>query len=223
MKKNIVFITSNENKQKEVEEILAQKEVEEILDIDKYTIIYINLDIPDIQSVSVEEVINAKINSAYELLKEDFKKIIQKFKKKGIEIKNINDVIVICENSGVYIKDMNDFPGSLFKFYVASVLNNGIVKMNGGSIARAETVIGIIKNGKIQNPLVGTTTGKIAEKIGSKDSKIFGWDPIFIPDLSETKYSEYDGKTYAELKKLDIKNKISQRRKAFDKLKKLLK
>ena len=223
MKKNIVFITSNENKQKEVEEILAQKEVEEILDIDKYTIIYINLDIPDIQSVSVEEVINAKINSAYELLKEDFKKIIQKFKKKGIEIKNINDVIVICENSGVYIKDMNDFPGSLFKFYVASVLNNGIVKMNGGSIARAETIIGVIKNGKIQNPLIGTITGKIAEKIGSKDSKLFGWDPIFIPDLSETKYSEYDGKTYAELQKLDIKNKISQRKKAFDKLKKLLK
>jgi len=223
MKKNIVFITSNENKQKEVDEILAQKEVEEILDIDKYTIIYIDLDIPDIQSVSVEEVINAKINSAYELLKEDFKKIIQKFKKKGIEIKNINDVIVICENSGVYIKDMNDFPGSLFKFYVASVLNNGIVKMNGGSIARAETVIGIIKNGKIQNPLIGTITGKIAEKIGSKDSKLFGWDPIFIPDLSETKYSEYDGKTYAELQKLDIKNKISQRKKAFDKLKKLLK
>ena len=214
MKKNIVFITGNEGK---------IKEVEEILETDKYTIINIDLDVPEIQSISVKEVINFKIKSAFELLKENFKKVIQKFNEKDVKIKNINDVIVICEDSGVYIKDMNDFPGALFKFYAASLLINGIVKINGGSIARAETVIGIIKNGKILKPLIGTRTGKIAEKIVLKDSKSFGWDPIFIPDLSETKYSEYDGKTYAELKKLDIKNKISQRRKAFDKLKKLLK
>jgi non-canonical purine NTP pyrophosphatase (RdgB/HAM1 family) len=93
--------------------------------------------------------------------------------------------------------------------------------MNGGSLAKAETVIGVIKYGKIQKSLVGNRTGKIAKKIVSKDS--FGWDPIFIPDLSKTKYSEYNGKTYAELKKLEIKNEISHRKKAFDKFKKLLK
>ena len=214
MKKNIVFITGNEGK---------IKEVEEILETDKYTIVNIDLDVPEIQTISVEEVSNAKIKSAYELLKENFKEVIQKFNEKDVKIKNINDVIVICEDTGLYIDDMNNFPGALIKFYLGSLNIDGIVKMNGGSIARAETVIGIIKNGKILKPLIGTRTGKIAEKIVLKDSKSFGWDPIFIPDLSETKYSEYDGKTYAELKKLDIKNKISQRRKAFDKLKKLLK
>jgi len=212
MKKNIVFITGNEGKRKEVEQILG---------IDKYNIVNIDLDVPEIQTISVEEVTNAKIKSAYELLKENFKEVIQKFNEKDVKIKNINEVIVICEDTGLYIEDMNNFPGALIKFYLGSLNVDGIAKMNGGSLAKAETVIGVIKYGKIQKSLVGNRTGKIAKKIVSKDS--FGWDPIFIPDLSKTKYSEYNGKTYAELKKLEIKNEISHRKKAFDKFKKLLK
>ena len=212
MKKNIVFITGNEGKKKEVEQILG---------IDKYNIVNIDLDVPEIQTISVEEVTDAKIKSAYELLKENFKEVIQKFNEKDVKIKNINEVIVICEDTGLYIEDMNNFPGALIKFYLGSLNVDGIAKMNGGSLAKAETVIGVIKYGKIQKSLVGNRTGKIAKKIVSKDS--FGWDPIFIPDLSKTKYSEYNGKTYAELKKLEIKNEISHRKKAFDKFKKLLK
>ena len=64
MKKNIVFITGNEGKKKEVEQILG---------IDKYNIVNIDLDVPEIQTISVEEVTDAKIKSAYELLKENFK------------------------------------------------------------------------------------------------------------------------------------------------------
>ena len=212
MKKNIVFITGNEGKRKEVEQILGT---------DKYNIVNIDLDVPEIQTISVEEVTDAKIKSAYELLKEHFKEVIQKFNEKDVKIKNINEVIVICEDTGLYIEDMNNFPGALIKFYLGSLNVDGIAKMNGGSLAKAETVIGVIKYGKIQKSLVGNRTGKIAKKIVSKDS--FGWDPIFIPDLAKTKYSEYDGKTYAELKKLEIKNEISHRKKAFDKFKKLLK
>ena len=152
--------------------------------------------------------------------KENFKEVIKKFAEKEIEIKNIKDVIVICEDTGLYINDMNNFPGALIKFYLGSLTINGIAKMNGGSLAKAETVIGVIKYGKIMEPILGSRTGKIAKKIVSKDS--FGWDPIFIPDLSKTKYSEYNGKTYAELKKLEIKNEISHRKKAFDKFKKII-
>jgi non-canonical purine NTP pyrophosphatase (RdgB/HAM1 family) len=210
MKKNIVFITGNEGKRKEVEQILG----------DKCTIVNVDLDVPEIQSTIVEEVTNGKIKSAYELLKENFKEVIQKFHEKGVQIKTINDVIVICEDTGLYIDDMNNFPGALIKFYLGSLNIDGIVKMNGGSLAKAETVIGVIKYGKIMKPISGTRKGKIAKKIVSKDS--FGWDPIFIPDLTKTKYSEYNGKTYAELKKLEIKNEISHRKNAFDKFKKTI-
>ena len=114
MKKNIVFITGNEGKRKEVEQILGSN---------KCTLINIDLDVPEIQYISVEEVTNEKIKSAYELLKENFKEVIQKFNEKGVQIKTINDVIVICEDTGLYIDDMNNFPGALIKFYFGS-LNN---------------------------------------------------------------------------------------------------
>ena len=209
MKKNIVFITSNEGK---------RKEVEQILNTDKCTVIGINLNVPDIQSISVKEVVNEKIKNAFELLKENFKEVIQKFHEKGVQIKSINDIIVICEYSGLYINDMNNFPGALIKIYISSLNAAGFAKMNGGSLAKAETVIGVIKYGKIMNPIIGTRKGIIAKKILSNGS--FDWDPIFIPDLTKTKFFKYNGKTYAELKKLNIKNEISQRKNAFDKFKK---
>jgi len=206
MKKNIVFITGNEGKRREVEAIVGSK---------KYSIVNVDLDVPEIQSISVEEVTKEKIKSAYELLKDNFKEVINKFMEKGIKVNNINDVIVICEDTGLYINDMNKFPGALIKYYFGSVKSEGIIKMNCNSKAKAQTVIGVIKYGKIMKPIIGNRTGKIANKLEPINS--FGWDPVFIPDLSKTKYSKYNGKTYAELSKLNIKNEISHRTDAFTK------
>jgi len=54
----------------------------------------------------------------------------------------------------------------------------------------------------------GRTDGKIVPARGPTN---FGWDPIF----------EYEGKTYAEMDKVE-KNKISHRFRALEKLKKWL-
>jgi non-canonical purine NTP pyrophosphatase (RdgB/HAM1 family) len=205
-KKNIVFISGNEGKRKEVEEILGTE---------KYCIINIDLDVPELQTISVEEVTKEKIKCAYELLKKNFSEVIKKFAKKGVKVDNLNDVIVICEDTGLYIDDMNKFPGALIKFYLGTVGINGIIKMNGNSKAKAQTVIGIIKYGKIMKPIAGNRTGKIANKIEGTSG--FGWDPVFIPNIEKTKYSKYNGKTYAELDQLNIKNEISHRTDAFRK------
>jgi XTP/dITP diphosphohydrolase len=205
-KKNIVFISGNEGKRKEVEEILGTE---------KYCIINIDLDVPELQTISVEEVTKEKIKCAYELLKKNFSEVVKKFAKKGVRVDNLNDVIVICEDTGLYIDDMNKFPGALIKFYLGTVGINGIIKSNGNSKAKAQTVIGIIKYGKIMKPIAGNRTGKIANKIEGTSG--FGWDPVFIPNIEKTKYSKYNGKTYAELDQLNIKNEISHRTDAFRK------
>ncbi len=210
-KNNIVFITGNENKRKEVEQILGS---------DKNCIVNISLDLPEIQSISVEEVTKEKIKSALELLKQNFNEVIKKFAEQGIKVKSLKDIILICEDSGLYINDMNKFPGALIKFYYESIGNEGIIKNNKGSSAKAETVIGIIKHGKIVDPIVGNRLGKIANKLVPGES--FGWDPAFIPNIARTKFSQHNGKTYAELSKLGIKNNISHRASAFNKLKKML-
>ena len=110
---------------------------------------------------------------------------------------------------------MKNFPGALIKFYFGSIGNEGIAKINGNSKAKAQTIIGIIKYGKIMKPIIGNRNGKIADKVEGTSG--FGWDPIFIPNIGKTKYSKHNGKTYAELHQLNIKNEISHRTDAFRK------
>lgn len=207
--KNIVFITGNEGKRKEAQEILGED----------CEVINLKLDLPEIQSISVEDVMKEKINSAYRLTQENFDVIKQKFKEKNIDINSLRDVIIICEDTGLCIKNMNEFPGALIKFYYESIGSDGIIKRDANSKSKTICVIGVIKNGKIMKPIIGKRNGKIANKLNG--TKGFGWDQVFIPDLKNTDYSIHNGKSYAELDE-DIKNKISHRSDAFNKLKKIL-
>jgi non-canonical purine NTP pyrophosphatase (RdgB/HAM1 family) len=205
--KNIVFITGNEGKRKEVETILGKQ----------CKVINLKLDLPEIQSINVEDVINEKIKVAHVLAKENFDLIKSKFKEKDVEVKSIKDVIIICEDTGLHIKKMNEFPGALIKFYFESIGSEGIIKRDKKSKATTICVIGIIKNGQIIKSIIGKRTGKIANTLNGING--FGWDPIFVPNLKNTEYSDHNGKSYAELDE-DIKNKISHRCDAFNKFKK---
>ena len=91
---NIVFITGNEMKRKEVEEILGKK----------FNIINIKLYLPEIQSILVEDVINEKIKTAYELLNNNFDEVIEKFRKKDIYRYVYNNLKYIVFIIGIFKK-----------------------------------------------------------------------------------------------------------------------
>jgi XTP/dITP diphosphohydrolase len=210
LKVNIVFITGNEGKRREVSEILGAN----------FNIINIKLDLPEIQSISVEDVITEKIKCALKLAKTKkiFAEIKDKFAAIGVTITNIKNINIICEDSGLYIKQMNDFPGALIKWYYEAIGNEGIIRHNKNSEAETKCVIGLIQNGKIKKPIVGTRMGKIAA--AAKGNAGFGWDSIFIPNLQDTEYANRNAMTYAELPP-NIKNIVSHRGDAFKKLKEL--
>jgi non-canonical purine NTP pyrophosphatase (RdgB/HAM1 family) len=111
---------------------------------------------------------------------------------------------------------MNNFPGALIKWYYEAIGNEGIIKYNKNSEAETKCVIGLVKNGKIQKPIIGIRTGKIASVM--KGDAGFGWDPSFIPNLKDTEYLSHNGKSYSELPS-NIKNLVSHRWDAFNKLK----
>jgi len=205
---NIVLVTGNDNKRKEIEEIIG----------DKATIINIKIDLPEIQSISVKEVIRKKIEHALmEIQKEEiFNLIKKKFNDKNIIVETINDFILICEDTGLYIKNMNGFPGALIKFYYDSIGNKGIVERDHGSNATVMCVIGIVSKGEIKSSISGKVKGKIAKYNSGNNG--FGWDASFIPQLKNTTYEEYNGKSYAEIPE-HTKNKLSHRYVAFTKLK----
>ena len=218
-KQNIVFITGNKNKLKEVTEILG----------DDFAVVNIEVDLQEIQSTDVKEVIEEKIKEADKIFREEkiINQIKEEFKKLDIEIKNYNDFTVVCEDTGFHIDSMNIstkaeknstkmFPGALIKFYLQALGAEGIIKLNKGSPARLSCYIGVIKNGNIVEPIEAIVEGKIANKFVEGG---FGFDPCFVPTLNNNPKNK---KSYGELPP-EIKNQISHRSVAFNKLKKMLK
>jgi inosine triphosphate pyrophosphatase len=222
-KQNIIFITGNKNKLKEVIEILG----------DNFAIINIDADLPEIQSTDVKEVIQEKIKEADKIFrnKDTLKKIKEEFKKLNIVINDYNDVTIICEDTGLHIDSMNIsekaeknptkmFPGALIKFYLQALGAKGIIEMNKNSNARLSCYIGVIKNGNIIDPIESVVEGKIANTF---EDGGFGFDPCFIPslDITNLENKKYEGLSYGQLP-ITIKNEISHRAVAFNKLKKML-
>ena len=92
----LLFLTGNKNKLEEVSQIMGEE----------FKIDNKKIDLPEIQSTSVEEVIAEKLKAAYKIVKKP----------------------VFCEDTGVYIKNMNNFPGALIKFYLDHIGTKGIAK-----------------------------------------------------------------------------------------------
>jgi non-canonical purine NTP pyrophosphatase (RdgB/HAM1 family) len=180
---SICFITGNINKLKEFVNIFGKSSI---------IITHKSLQLPEVQSVDVAEVVEVKALHAFQEVKQP----------------------VIVEDTGLYIGDtMNGFPGALIKHYYEKLGSSGICKINGGTNAYAETIICYCGHNVVRT-FVGRTYGKIAYS-PQKGNYGFGWDDIFIPDSIET-FDNSMGLSFAEILP-EQKNMISMRRQAIDK------
>jgi XTP/dITP diphosphohydrolase len=150
-----------------------------------------SMKLDEIQSTDVSEVTLHKVRQAYKILKKP----------------------LIIEDTGLYIDDINGFPGALINFYMRDIGCAGIAAYHKLSPAKAETVIGY-HNGKEIQLFKGVIKGKIA--IEPRGSNGFGWDTIFIPE------GKYGGRTFAEMADYE-KNSVSMHKIALNKLQSVLK
>ncbi len=107
------------------------------------------------------------------------------------------------EDSGLFIKALNGFPGVYSSYVFKTIGNDGILKLMEGVEERGAKFVCVIayNDGDIRI-FKGEVEGRISkEKRGSFG---FGYDPIF----------EYNGKTFAEMG--DEKNLVSHRRRAAE-------
>ena len=114
---------------------------------------------------------------------------------------------VMVDDSGIFIKALNGFPGPYSRFVEDRLGNLRVLKLLEGEADRTayfKTVIGYCEPGK--EPLVfpGVVEGKITYE--ERGTGGFGYDPIFA----------YNGMTFGELGDAE-KNKVSHRRRAIDK------
>jgi len=123
-----------------------------------------------------------------------------------------------ADDTGLEVESLNNEPGVDTAFY-AGPERNAVANMNKvlerlldkfNRKARFRTVITLFLDGERFN-FEGIANGTIAEKPSGNSG--FGYDPIFIPE-------GYD-QTFAELS-LEIKNKISHRGRALEKLSQFL-
>ncbi len=147
----------------------------------------LELDLPEIQELDPQAVIYEKLQAA----------------------RASHGGCFIVEDTSLYFKALNGFPGPLIKWFLKSLGTVGIyelLKRSGDLTAEARTVIGYIDELGECHYFEGIINGQIVEPRGSNG---FGWDAIFRPD-------GYD-KTFAEMT-TEEKNKISMRQQAAIKL-----
>lgn len=117
---------------------------------------------------------------------------------------------VVVEDSGLFIKSLNGFPGTSSKYIHKRIGLRGILNLMENEKDRAafyRSAIAYCEPNKKPISFLGEEKGTIAKEI--RGSFGFGHDPIFIPENSKNTYGEMEN--CQKLKKF--------RRKAAEKLK----
>ncbi len=144
----IYFVSSNSEKVKEAQAILGVPI--EIADIE----------IDEVQSMSLKTVARKKVESAFKIVGEP----------------------VIVDDVSFEIEAFNRFPGPLVKFFFNSLGNNGVLKLMEKEDNRRVIVQSAIgyHDGKKAHVFVGTIKGTLSLEERGTDG--WGFDPIVIPD-----------------------------------------
>lgn len=117
--------------------------------------------------------------------------------------KQLADIIkkpVVVEDSGLFIKSLNGFPGTNSAYIHKRIGLKGILKLMEGikdREAEYRSAVGYCESGKEPVSFLGVEKGKIANKIRGNFG--FGHDPIFIPEGNKKTYGEM--KDYTKAKK----------------------
>ncbi len=121
-------------------------------------------------------------------------------------LETVNQPLFV-EDAGMFIYQLNGFPGPYSSYVLNTLGNPGILKLMDGEKNRVAVFRSVIAYGEPNREIhlfEGETMGRISRRIRGTE---WGFDPIFIPD-------EGDGSTYAEMSD-EMKNRISHRAKSL--------
>lgn len=170
---DLVFVTSNLGKLREAEAVLGRA-----LD-------HRELDLPELQTLDLEEVVRGKAEAAWKRLERP----------------------VLVEDTSLELAGLGGFPGPLIRWLLTSVGPEGICKISGCFEDRRATARCLIcaTDGATVVFGEGVVEGVIAPS--PRGDGGFGWDSAFVP-------SDGGGRSYGEMSE-EEKNLISHRYKAF--------
>jgi non-canonical purine NTP pyrophosphatase (RdgB/HAM1 family) len=170
---DLVFVTSNLGKIREAEAVLGR------------SLNHGELDLPELQTLDLMEVVRGKAKTAWERLERP----------------------VLVEDTGLELAGLGGFPGPLVRWLLASVGPEGICRVAHCFDDRRATARCLVcaTDGSVEAFGEGVVEGTIAET--PRGAGGFGWDSVFVPSAG-------NGRSYGEMSE-EEKNSISHRHKAF--------
>lgn len=153
--KDLTIVTTNKNKLTEINEILGTNhEVSKI-------------DIPEIQSLDLDEVITHKAKAAFAKIKKP----------------------VLVEDISFEIKALNGLPGPFVKFFLSHIGTEGTVKLiKGRKTDTTVTAAAAVYDGKSLKIFKGKVSGTLSKK--NRGEGGFGFDKVFIPRGYQETYAQ---------------------------------
>jgi non-canonical purine NTP pyrophosphatase (RdgB/HAM1 family) len=157
MKNEIYFITGNQEKADYLVKFLG-------VDLKRK-----NIDLDEIQSMSLQKIVQHKVREAYESVKAP----------------------VLVEDVALEFEALSGLPGPFIKFFIDNMKLQDVCDLLGDKkrTATAKCVFGYF-DGEDEKYFIGELVGEIAKKPKGRGG--YGWDKIFIPN-------GYNGRTRAEL------------------------
>jgi non-canonical purine NTP pyrophosphatase (RdgB/HAM1 family) len=166
----IVFVTSNQGKVDELSRYLGMQ------------FEHVSLELPEIQSLNIDEIVKDKVTRAYDKLKRP----------------------VLVEDVSFVFNSLGKLPGPLIKWFSMELGTNGLCRMLDSFSDRS--CEGIVcygyHDGKEVKLAKGTMKGSIS--MSPRGSNSFGWAPTFIPEGMSRTYAEL---TPAEQEPISMRNK----------------
>ncbi|HEX9722192.1 MAG TPA: non-canonical purine NTP pyrophosphatase [Candidatus Paceibacterota bacterium] len=153
---NLTFITGNPAKAEQLSRHLD------------YPVEHKKLDLPEIQSLDLTEIVEHKAKEAYKLIQGP----------------------VLVEDTSLTFVALGKLPGPLIKWFLNELDNNGLCKLlnnYNNRTAVAEVCFGFY-DGKELKTFEAQKRGTITKE--PKGERGFGWDPIFTPDGYTKTWSE---------------------------------
>lgn len=174
----LFFVTSNINKVAQVQSVLGMP------------VQQVDLDLPEVQAVQVQEVIEQKVREAYRQVGKP----------------------VLVEDTGLFFEAWNGLPGALVKWFLKTVGNEGMCAMLDPfqhRRATAETCLGFY-DGTDFLAFSGYAPGVITHT--PRGTFGFGWDAIFQPDGSDKTFAEL---APTEVRTVDMRRDAALQMRAF--------
>lgn len=152
----ITYITSNPNKAEQLGWHLG------------YPIKHQAIDLPEIQSLDVEEVVKEKAQTAYGIINKP----------------------VLVEDYSLVFNALGKLPGPLVKWFLQEIGTNGLCKLldNYTDRSAVATSAAGLYDGKRFHFFKGEISGTISKEPRGKE--VFGTDAIFIPEGHQKTWSE---------------------------------